>query len=140
MIIACVAVVGQKNNPLYLQSFTSIGDDLKHHHIVHCSLDVIDERVNTPKKSGSRLNESFLGLLYPTETYKVYGYLTNTKVKFILVTTTSTGMDPESRNFFGKLHAAYADAVSNPFHVQGKKLITKKFAKRVEAIVKSFSD
>lgn len=77
MIIACVAVVGQKvpfsiliiyihicsdisenhdslierfnlvwlqNNPLYLQSFTSIGDDLKHHHIVHCSLDVIDER------------------------------------------------------------------------------------------------
>ena len=33
-----------QNNPLYLQSFTEADDALKLHHIVHCSLDVIDER------------------------------------------------------------------------------------------------
>lgn len=66
--------------------------------------------------------------------------MTNTKVKLILVTTTSSGMDAESWNFFKKLHAAYADAVSNPFHVPGKKITTRKFAERVSAIVNTFSD
>lgn len=35
---------GGKNNPLYIQSFTEADDALKLHHIVHCSLDVVDER------------------------------------------------------------------------------------------------
>lgn len=34
----------EQNNPLYIQSFTDADDALKLHHIVHCSLDVIDER------------------------------------------------------------------------------------------------
>ncbi|KAF3434734.1 hypothetical protein FNV43_RR21819 [Rhamnella rubrinervis] len=121
-MIVCVAVVGHQNNPLYIQSFTDADDALKLHHIVHCSLDVIDERVNNPKKSGPTLNETFLGLLYPTENYKVYGYLTNTKVKFILVTTDLDVRDADVRNFFRRFHAAYVDAVSNPFHVPGKEL------------------
>ncbi|KAL0356568.1 UNVERIFIED_CONTAM: Trafficking protein particle complex subunit-like protein [Sesamum calycinum] len=116
-MIVCVAVVGHQNNPLYIQSFTEADDALKLHHIVHCSLDVVDERVNNPKKSGPTLNETFLGLLYPTENYKVYGYLTNTKVKFILVTTDLDVRDADVRNFFRRFHAAYVDAVSNPFHI-----------------------
>lgn len=36
-----------QNNPLYLQSFTESDDALKLHHIVHCSLDVVDERGNS---------------------------------------------------------------------------------------------
>ncbi|XP_041010203.1 trafficking protein particle complex subunit 2-like protein isoform X2 [Juglans microcarpa x Juglans regia] len=97
-MIVCVAVVGHQNNPLYIQSFTEADDALKLHHIVHCSLDVIGERVNNPKKSGPTLNETFLGLLYPTENYKVYGYLTNTKVKFIVVTTDLDVRDADVRN------------------------------------------
>jgi hypothetical protein len=89
--------------------------------------------VNNPKKSGPMLNETFLGLLYPIENYKVwvhllsvwkilfdlylmewwkidefhflfrnvicsYGYLTNTKVKFILVTTDLDVKDADVRN------------------------------------------
>ncbi|CAM8990926.1 unnamed protein product [Rhodiola kirilowii] len=116
-MIVCVAVVGHQNNPLYIQSFTEADDALKLHHIVHCSLDVVDERVNNPKKAGPTLNETFLGLLYPTENYKVYGYLTNTKVKFILVTTDLDVKDGDMRNFFRQFHSVYVDAVSNPFHV-----------------------
>ncbi|XP_042003717.1 trafficking protein particle complex subunit 2-like protein [Salvia splendens] len=153
-MIVCVAVVGHQNNPLYIQSFTK-GDDsllrisilnvegcsyhsLKRHHIVHCSLDVVDERVNNPKKSGLIINETFLGLLNPTENYKVYGYLTNTKVKFILVTTDLEVRDVDARVFFGRFHTAYVDAVSNPFHIPGKKITSRKFAERVSTIVKSF--
>ncbi|KAL8543330.1 hypothetical protein ACS0TY_004031 [Phlomoides rotata] len=137
-MIVCVAVVGHENNPLYIQSFTMADDALKLHHIVHCSLDVIDERVNNPKKSSPILNETFLGLLYPSENYKAYGYLTNTKVKFILVTTDLDVRDADVRNFFMKFHAAYVDAVSNPFHIPGKKITSKIFAERVSTIVKSF--
>ncbi|ONM61216.1 trafficking protein particle complex subunit 2-like protein isoform X1 [Zea mays] len=137
-MIVCVAVVGHQNNPLYLQSFTEADDALKLHHIVHCSLDVIDERVSNPKRSAPTLNETFLGLLYPTENYKVYGYLTNTKVKFIMVTTDLDVKDADARNFFRKFHAAYVDAVSNPFHVPGKKIASRSFGARVSTIVKSF--
>ncbi|PKU64525.1 Beta-galactosidase 11 [Dendrobium catenatum] len=127
-----------QNNPLYLQSFTEADDALKLHHIVHCSLDVIEERVNNPKKSGPTLNETFLGLLYPTENYKVYGYLTNSKVKFILVTTDLDVRDADVRNFFRWFHSAYVDAVSNPFHLPGKKITSKTFASRISTLVKSF--
>ncbi|RWR76117.1 trafficking protein particle complex subunit 2-like protein isoform X1 [Cinnamomum micranthum f. kanehirae] len=94
--------------------------------------------VNNPKKTGSTLNEAFLGLLYPSENYKAYGYLTNTKVKFIFVTTDLDVKDADVRNFFKRFHSAYVDAVSNPFHVPGKKITSKTFAERVSAIVKSF--
>ncbi|KAG2404179.1 uncharacterized protein HKW66_Vig0111010 [Vigna angularis] len=146
-MIVCVAVVGHQNNPLYIQSFTEADDALKLHHIVHCSLDVVDERANGwgfeifkpgDNQSGPMLNETFLGLLYPIENYKVYGYLTNTKVKFILVTTDLDVKDADVRNFFRRFHAAYVDAVSNPFHVPGKKITSKTFAERVSTIVKSF--
>ncbi|CAD5184766.1 uncharacterized protein LOC135624517 [Musa acuminata AAA Group] len=138
-MIACVAVVGHQNNPLYLQSFTEADDALKLHHIVHCSLDVIDERVNNPKRSVLTLNETFLGLLFPTESYKVFGYLTNTKVKFIMVTTDLDVKDADVRSFFRRFHAAYVDAVSNPFHVPGKKIASRIFAGRVSGIVKTFA-
>ncbi|KAK1305458.1 hypothetical protein QJS10_CPB11g02029 [Acorus calamus] len=137
-MIVCVAVVGHQNNPLYLQSFTDSDDALKLHHIVHCSLDVIDERVNNPKKTAATLSETFLGLLYPSENYRVYGYLTNTKVKFIMVTTDLDVRDVDVRSFFRRFHATYVDAVSNPFHVPGKKITSTTFAERVSGIVKSF--
>ncbi|CAF2032989.1 hypothetical protein Bca4012_081175 [Brassica carinata] len=138
-MIVCVAVVGHQNNPLYIQSFTEAEDALKLHHIVHCSLDVIDERVNNPSKSGTTMNEAFLGLLYPALNYKVYGYLTNTKVKFIMVTSDLDVRDTDVRSFFRKFHAAYVDAVSNPFHVPGKKITSRTFSESVTNIVSSYS-
>ncbi|KAK7856517.1 trafficking protein particle complex subunit 2-like protein [Quercus suber] len=128
-MIVCVAVVGHQNNPLYIQSFTEADDALKLHHIVHCSLDVVDERVNNPKNLDQLSMRHFWVFFIPLKITK-YGYLTNTKVKFILVTT--------DLDFFRRFHAAYVDAVSNPFHVPGKKITSKTFAERVSTIVKSF--
>ncbi|KAG2259359.1 hypothetical protein Bca52824_078653 [Brassica carinata] len=131
-MIVCVSVVGHQNNPLYIQSFTDADDALKLHHVVHCS------STSSKSESGTTLNEAFLGLLYPTLNYKVYGYLTNTKVKFILVTTDLDVRDTDVRNFFRKFHAAYVDAVSNPFHVPGKKITSRTFAQTVSNIVGSY--
>lgn len=47
-------------------------------------------------------------------------------------------VDCTSVQFFRRFHAAYVDAVSNPFHVPGKKITSRTFAERVSTIVKSF--
>lgn len=80
---ACVAVVGRHNNPLYIQAFGVVEDELRFHFIVHTSLDVVEERAATKEKQGAL--DSYLGLLYPTEDYNVYGYVTASAVKLVLV-------------------------------------------------------
>ncbi|GAV73332.1 Sedlin_N domain-containing protein, partial [Cephalotus follicularis] len=43
--------------------------------------------VNNLGKTGPTLNETFLGLFYPTKKITLYGFLPSTKLKFILVMT-----------------------------------------------------
>ena len=72
MPIVCLAIVGPQNNPLYIKSFFPHPDpdrDLKLHFIVHCSLDAVEERVILKRS----IQDAFLGLLYPTEEFRVYG-------------------------------------------------------------------
>ena len=41
---------------------------------------MVEEKIATGSKNANDSRELYLGLLYPTEDYKVYGYVTNTKV------------------------------------------------------------
>ena len=58
-------------------------DDLQFDYIAYTSLDVVDERISAGVKNSGDLRELYLGLLYPTEDYKVYPYI------FYAVTNTS---------------------------------------------------
>lgn len=49
------------------------------------SLDIVEEKLNASGKGTSDLRELYLGMLYSLETYKIYGYVTNTKIKFIII-------------------------------------------------------
>ncbi|GFR26137.1 trafficking protein particle complex subunit 2-like protein, partial [Trichonephila clavata] len=106
---------------------SSPGNDLKFLYTIHTSLDVIEEKVLTVNKTASDLRELYLGLLYPTEDYKVYGYVTNTKIKFIVVVESShtTLRDNEIRQMFRRIHAGYADMVCNPFYTAGEVVSSK---------------
>ncbi|WZN65671.1 trafficking protein particle complex protein [Chloropicon roscoffensis] len=136
-MFACVAVVGPENNPLFVQTYRSDNvvtgmqeDPIKFHYILHCSLDAFEEKADN--------KDSYLGLLYPTEDYKVYGYLTSTQAKLILVTHTFNQVKESSvREVFEGLHSAYIDAVSNPFYTPGKKIESKSFEGRVDRIITS---
>lgn len=59
-----------QNYPLFVKT-SSPGNDLKFLYTIHTSLDVIEEKVLTVNKTASDLRELYLGLLYPTEDYKV---------------------------------------------------------------------
>eukprot|EP00731_Ephydatia_muelleri_P027064 Em0018g1164a len=78
--------------------------------------------------------ESYLGLLYPTEEYKIYGYATNTRAKVIVVTkNSSTTKDSEAtmKQLLRTLHTAYTNVMCNPFYTPGTKICSRDFDKVV---------
>lgn len=62
-----------QNYPLYIRSVPT-ENELKFHYTVHTSLDVVDEKISAMGKALVDQRELYLGLLYPTEDYKVYLY------------------------------------------------------------------
>ncbi|KAF2069131.1 hypothetical protein CYY_009547 [Polysphondylium violaceum] len=137
--IVCVAIVGKNNNPLFIQDFSSgITEEnkLKLHYIVHCSLDIIEDKPGPVKKNVP--SDMYLGLLYPTEDYKVYGYMTNTKIKFIIVVLdTSDIKDSDIKIFFKRLQSLFINTTSNPFYKRNSKIESKKFLQEVTNLIPS---
>ncbi|RKP27893.1 Sedlin, partial [Syncephalis pseudoplumigaleata] len=103
------------NNPLFVRNFSQQYPDLKYHYIAHTACDAIEERVSP---GGSNANEPYVGLLYAMEDMAVYGYMTNTRIKFIVVITVpqSPIRDADMKPIFRRIHSAYIGLVSNPFH------------------------
>ena len=156
MTIACVALVGPANNPLYLRGFRAppavAGQEVedpaaRFHYIVYCALDVFEERMalGAKDKSGGGAHDMYLGLLYPTEEYRVYGYVTNSRVKLVLVVDAAAAAgeagakDAELRAVFRALHAAYVDAVANPFYTPAQPLRSPRFDAAAAALVAAAS-
>ncbi|XP_008470244.1 trafficking protein particle complex subunit 2-like protein [Diaphorina citri] len=83
----CVAVVSHNNSPKYI-ACVNPDNELEFHYKVHTSLDVIEEKLSNTGKSNTESREFYLGILYSTEEHTIYGYVTNTKVKFMIVTET----------------------------------------------------
>jgi hypothetical protein len=108
MSLLCAGVISPSNAPVHVQSFTwqessssdaEESDPNKFLHVLHCSLDVVEERLKaTTIKTASGGNaggavagagkgpkDPFLGMVYPTEDYKVYAYVTNTRARLLLL-------------------------------------------------------
>ena len=80
----------------------------------------------------------YLGTLFATEKQKVYGYVTNTRIKFILIVDSSNATslrDNEIRQMFRKLHTAYTNVIANPFFTPGQSIASTKFDVSVKTIL-----
>ncbi|KAB1260408.1 Trafficking protein particle complex subunit 2-like protein [Camelus dromedarius] len=141
----CVAVIAKENYPLYIRSVPT-ESELKFHYMVHTSLDVVDEKISAMGKALVDQRELYLGLLYPTEDYKVsvfpnqlcrYGYVTNSKVKFVMVVDSSNTAlrDNEIRSMFRKLHNSYTDVMCNPFYNPGDRIQSRAFDSMVTSMM-----
>ena len=155
MPIECVAVIGKKNNPLYLSTFPDANSvDVQHRFqlIVFSSLDIIDTIVknvesgvtgsdssNSNKDSGAGDGKEFLGYLCSVEHFKIFGYVTNTSIKFILVVSDEVDClkTPYRKveNFFSSLHSLYIEAIYNPFYKLETPITSKTFAGKVNNLV-----
>lgn len=93
MAAACVAVIADNNRLLYLRT-ADCPDPLFYHFKAHAALDVIEDKLSKRRRAGAHSTvaagptqqqhqswEPYLGLLYPMEDHRVYGYVTNTNVK-----------------------------------------------------------
>ncbi|KAJ9084026.1 hypothetical protein DSO57_1028408 [Entomophthora muscae] len=112
--IYCIAIIGKQNNPLYIKNFEpGLYDDLKFHYIAHTSCDLFYERAANGKSQGQ-----YHGLLHVVEDFVVYGYMTNTSVKFIVVLKLNDEIikDMDMKMIFRNIHSAYVMYVCNPFH------------------------
>ncbi|XP_049719643.1 trafficking protein particle complex subunit 2-like protein isoform X1 [Elephas maximus indicus] len=158
----CVAVIAKENYPLYIRSVPT-ENELKFHYMVHTSLDVVDEKISALGKALVDQRELYLGLLYPTEDHKVYplmltraeeahnpraesmfpnrmlryGYVTNSKVKFVMVVDASNTAlrDNEIRSMFRKLHNSYTDVMCNPFYNPGDRIQSRAFDSMVTSMM-----
>ncbi|CAF4860484.1 unnamed protein product [Pieris macdunnoughi] len=148
----CVAVIGKDNAPLYIGGIgndTSTDNELSRQWLVHTALDALEERLvssntttaNTATNAArTDLRDLYLGLLYSTDTHKIYGYVTNTRIKLVLVTSSTSPSgsnirDAEVRTALRRLHALYADAICNPFHLPGDQITSIKFDKQVKNLM-----
>ncbi|KAI8923828.1 Sedlin [Entophlyctis helioformis] len=134
--VHAVAVIGKNNNPLFIKTYTGQAD-LKYHFIAHTSCDVIEERV----APGTKSFDLYLGLLYVMEDLAVFGYMTNTRVKFVLMVGAADVIikDQEIKSLFKKIHAAYIDLLLNPFWDPEAPAMIKnrQFSRRIDDVIQS---
>nr|CAG4641327.1 EOG090X0HN8 [Eulimnadia texana] len=122
----CISLIGKENSPLFL-SCANHHQELQYHYVVHTCLDFVEEKIVQNNKAGSDLRELYLGLLYSTEEYKAYGFVTNSKIKIVIIVdaTNNSLRDNEIRAMFRRLHAAYTESVCNPFYIPGEPISSK---------------
>ncbi|CAB3365983.1 trafficking protein particle complex subunit 2-like protein [Cloeon dipterum] len=128
----CVAVIGKDNAPKYV-SCLNPNMELDFHYKVHNALDVVEEKMSANGKASGDIRELYLGLLNSTDDHKIFGYVTNTKIKFVIVTeSANTSLrDNEVRMMFRRLHSVYADVVCNPFYNPSEPISSKAFNETV---------
>ncbi|KAM4868287.1 LOW QUALITY PROTEIN: trafficking protein particle complex subunit 2-like protein [Urocitellus parryii] len=134
-MVVCIAVIAKENYPLYIHSTPMENEQF--HYMVHTSVDVADEKISTLGKALVNQREPYLSLLYPIEDYKAYGYVTNSKVKFVIVVDSSNTAlrDNEICSMIWKLHSFCTDMVCNPFYNPGDRIQSRAFDKVVTSIM-----
>ncbi len=87
----------------------------------------------------------FVGLLAPMEELRVYGYVTTTKVKFILVVEDDAvpeaqpNVDSEIKNLMKQLHELYVQEMLNPFRDVTAPISSKRFDEQIQNYVATFN-
>ncbi|VDD80176.1 unnamed protein product [Mesocestoides corti] len=102
------------------------------HFRVYGSLDIIEDKLmvgsSKPSFNDKDATNKYLGLLYTIEDYCIYGYVTNTNVKFVVVQEDpgtladlpkgGAAVPPDSKvkKTLESLHDAYLSLLSSPFY------------------------
>ncbi|KAJ1926298.1 hypothetical protein IWQ60_003918 [Tieghemiomyces parasiticus] len=93
-----------------------------------------------PVAPGVKSLDMYLGLLQTVGDLAVYGYVTNTRIKVVVVITIPETIvkDIEMRGILREIHAAYIALASNPFYEidNTKPLASRNFDSFIEVIGK----
>ena len=106
-----------------MSSCADPAQELTFHYSLHTSLDVIEEKLSASNKAaGSNQRELYLGALNSSEHQKVFGYVTNTRIKFVIIVDSSNTSlrDNETRQMFRLVYFIFT-FISGQFHEEEKK-------------------
>ena len=80
------------------------------------------------------VDPQYLGSLYAVDDYQIYGHLSNTNIKTILVCDNAV---PETyvRSTILLLSGLYATAIQNPFQAIGKPIVSKRFNEQIQKAI-----
>ncbi|CAO1373403.1 unnamed protein product [Diamesa serratosioi] len=131
-----VAIISKENSPIYILT-CNVDKEIELQYKIHSALDIIDEKFNISTNKNHDIRELYFGLLYATETFKIYGYQSNTKIKFIIVVDSQNSAlrENEIRTMFRAIHSAYVDCTSNPFLTPNEPILSKNFDRNIKSIV-----
>jgi len=104
------------------------------------NLDIIDndalpQNINKNKNS---ISKNYLGVLQPSDTHKILGYVTASRINFILLLDTGKPMPREIdiKTFFENIHQLWMSISGNPFYKSGKVIKNMpKFIKMVDDLI-----
>ncbi len=146
MPINLVCFVGKCNEPLFYYTNEDQTESLNLQMIANSSLDIMEERMEDSKQ-GVNL-ELFMGQLLAVDDYKVYGYLSNTKIKTIVICSNIGDYDADSprasgngqtfKDFTRQLYSLYVRGCQNPFKSVDEPCASNSFKTKVQAMIKSF--
>lgn len=113
-----VAIVGKKNQPLFVHSFEDGEEerDLELNLTVHSMLDIIDERAQTATVTAE--DNFYLGFLSLFGRFCTYAMMGPTLIKVFIVLDAEHEPTPKEENLkrvLFSLHLAYLDYICNPF-------------------------
>lgn len=108
--VKCVAIIGQRNTPLYLRATEHTDAVAKWHFLAHSALDVAEECVK-------QHTNPYLGHLLSIEDWDIYGFQSSSQIKVMLMLEQSNEpfLDDQVQILCKAVHAAYLSYMSNPF-------------------------
>ncbi|KTW26726.1 hypothetical protein T552_02731 [Pneumocystis carinii B80] len=138
----CDELEGKLHN-LLLSEFEEDGKKLQQISSESSSNAKLNERSQTSVNVKTECSDTYLGLLHMHETSAVYGSVTNTKIKFIVVLDMSEMIitDADMKSLFKEIHSAYIVQVCNPFYSLDDKtpIQSRRFDKMIQQIVESWT-
>jgi hypothetical protein len=159
MTVSFIAFIGKQNEPIF--SFTPEEDAAEALHlqmIAHSALDIVEERVEDAKaarledsKAATTSLEPFLGQLFTVDDYRVYGFLSNTKIKAIVIfnqfsdyaadspRVTAGGTSGQSlREFVLNLYSIYVKDMQNPLQKIEDVCTSERFRSKILQCVRAY--
>jgi hypothetical protein len=147
-VIAAVSFTSASSAPLFFRAFAAAArsdEEFSLRLAAFAALDAVDERAVERRGAGAPAPQpspggTFLNLLLPVEDHKVFGYVTATGVRIVVVVKDVLLREDRVRELFVRLHAAFADAVASPWAPTGDApLEAPAFAAAVDAVVAAYS-
>ena len=139
---SAIAIVNTANHPLLIRTHLDDVDKeeaTKLIYLLHASLDIVEEKAEQPAS-----RDNFLGLLYHCEQHRIYGFMSTTKVKVLLMIgqrfNHETPRENDIRLMLKNIHRAYIDATAmNPFYKPNEPIKSKRLDTYLDTIFQAIS-